>query len=275
MATISQIKLPSGTTYDIKDTQARSDIETLQQKVVNGTHWVGPTTTPLTDKGTAAVIQINGADHTVENGDIAQYGNSEFIATVTENGGIKTVLWDLYGEAGSFGALAFKDTASTDGDVTFTGSTTGGAFTGTEATINSTGTTSGVSVNDVDYTPAGNVTETGSTDISVVTGVDVTPGSQTQFTQGTDTLTTTVVNEVLEIGFTQGQDTFTAGAPTEVTPSSTTIKNMNNATYAFAGTPATLQHTVNQGTVTASATYTPAGSVGAGTATVSGSVTVQ
>lgn len=272
-ATISQIKLPSGTTYDIKDAQAREDISSIEQKIVNGTSWVGTTTTPLADKATAAVIVINGADHTVLNGDIAQYGNSEFIATVTENGGIKTVVWDLFGEAGSFGALAFKDNAS--GNVEVTGTAIGGVFTGTEATISSSGTTAGVAVDDISYTPAGSITESGSVDVTVVTGVTVTDGTAATFVQGEDVLTTTVTNEVLEIGFTQGTDTYTAGTPTAVTSSNTTIKNMNNASYSFTGAAATLQHSVTQGTVTASATYTPAGTVADSAVTASGNVTVS
>ncbi len=273
MATISQIKLPSGTTYDLKDAQARQDIESIEQKIVNGTHWVGPTTTPLADKATTAVIVINGENHTVENGDIAQYGNSEFIATVKETGGTKTVLWDLYGEAGSFGALAFKNSAT--GTAELTGTATGMSFTGTESTISSTGTTSGVAVDDISYTPAGSVTESGSVDVSVVTDVDVTAGVAPTFSQGEDSLNMTVTNEVLEISFVQGQDTFGAGTPTAVTPTSSTIKNMNNATYAFTGTAATLQHSVTQGTVAASATYTPAGSVGDGTVSASGDIEVS
>jgi len=42
---ISQITLPSGTTYDIKDTQARSDISALSSAIEGGVHYIGKTTT--------------------------------------------------------------------------------------------------------------------------------------------------------------------------------------------------------------------------------------
>ena len=57
--TISKITLPSGTTYDIKDAKARSDIASIEQAIAGGVTFMGETTTPLTDGSTTSVIGIN------------------------------------------------------------------------------------------------------------------------------------------------------------------------------------------------------------------------
>lgn len=93
MPDISQITLPSGTTYDIKDTQAR------QAK-----SWKGVTTTALTDGATTNPITINGQSVTAVAGDIASYDETEFIFNGTN--------WQEFGNLSDLGALAYKDSAS-------------------------------------------------------------------------------------------------------------------------------------------------------------------
>ena len=45
MADISKITLPNGTTYDLKDAQARSDIEAIEAAIAGGVTFIGETTT--------------------------------------------------------------------------------------------------------------------------------------------------------------------------------------------------------------------------------------
>ena len=52
MADISKIKLPSGVTYDIKDAVAR-------EAMAGGTHFLGITSTALTDGSQITSILIN------------------------------------------------------------------------------------------------------------------------------------------------------------------------------------------------------------------------
>lgn len=93
MPELSQITLPSGTTYDIKDAAARS-----------AKGWIGITTTQLTDGSTTNPIVINGISVTATAGDIAAYNNKEFIW----NGSA----WQEFGtDLDDLGALAWEDTA--------------------------------------------------------------------------------------------------------------------------------------------------------------------
>lgn len=93
MPELSKITLPSGTTYDIKDQQARS-----------AKGWIGITTTALTDGATTNPIVINGVDVTANAGDITSYNNKEFIY----NGSA----WQAFGDLTDLGTLAYKNTAS-------------------------------------------------------------------------------------------------------------------------------------------------------------------
>lgn len=95
MPDISQITLPSGTTYDIKDAQARS-----------AKGWIGITTTQLTDGDTTNPITINNVSVTAVAGDIVGVSGSdaEFIFNGTA--------WQEFGDLSDLKGLAYKDTAS-------------------------------------------------------------------------------------------------------------------------------------------------------------------
>ena len=49
---ISKITLPSGTTYDLKDEQARSDIADIRSSITGAMHYIGISSTAITDDGT-------------------------------------------------------------------------------------------------------------------------------------------------------------------------------------------------------------------------------
>lgn len=93
MPDISELKLPSGTVYQIKDTQARS-----------AKNWIGITTTALTDGATTNPITINGQSVTAVEGNITSYDETEFIF----NGSA----WQEFGDLSDLGTLAYKDSAS-------------------------------------------------------------------------------------------------------------------------------------------------------------------
>jgi hypothetical protein len=93
MPDISQITLPSGTTYNIKDAQARS-----------AKGWIGVTTTALTDGATTNPITINGQSVTAVAGNITSYDEQELIFNGT--------VWQEFGDLSDLGTLAYKDSAS-------------------------------------------------------------------------------------------------------------------------------------------------------------------
>ena len=115
MADISQITLPSGTTYDIKDATARS-----------AKSWLGITTTALTDGATTNPITINNKSVTATSGDITSYDGQEFIFNGTA--------WQAFGDLSDLGTLAYEDTAT--GSFTPEGSVSKPGVTVTPTTAN-------------------------------------------------------------------------------------------------------------------------------------------
>lgn len=93
---ISKITLPTGNTYYIKDERVDS--------LMNATHWIGVTTTALTDGATTNPITIDGNSVTAVAGDITSYDNEEFIFNGTT--------WQEFGSTGALKAFAFADTGS-------------------------------------------------------------------------------------------------------------------------------------------------------------------
>lgn len=181
MADISQIKLPNGTTYNIKDANARERIEALE----SFTTYLGVTTTALTDGATTNPITINGQNVTAQSGNIVLYGNQEFIFDGTH--------WNQFGDLSSLGSLAYKNTAS--GSYTPSGTVSQPTFNGD--TMNSTGS----------FTPAGSVKLTNSnTKVAVSVAesgaVTYTPdGTVAAPTISVKTAgTTTTVNSITAVG---------------------------------------------------------------------------
>lgn len=181
MADISQIKLPNGTTYNIKDANARERIEALE----SFTTYLGVTTTALTDGATTNPITINGQNVTAQSGNIVLYGNQEFIFDGTH--------WNQFGDLSSLGSLAYKNTAS--GSFTPAGTVSQPSFTGD--TMNSTGS----------FTPAGSVKLANSNKTAAVSAAE--SGAVTYTPDGTVAAptisvktagTTTTVNSITNVG---------------------------------------------------------------------------
>ena len=106
MTDISEITLPSGATYDIKDATARHEINILKGSNTGAMHYAGVTTTALADGSNTSPIKINNADYTPLNGDVVIYNSLELVWSTSDN------KWHEFGSTGSLKGLAFKDSAS-------------------------------------------------------------------------------------------------------------------------------------------------------------------
>lgn len=161
---LAQVTLPTGNTYYFKDSDVRtwigdgvtsgaekrlSDAESAIAALSNATHWLGITTTSLSDGDTTNPITINGDSVTAVSGDIVQVNvsHAEFIFNGTA--------WQELGTSiGTLKAFAYVDT----GTVTLTpsGSNASSAVSGSCA-VTPSGTIS-VGTGTANYTPEGSVT---------------------------------------------------------------------------------------------------------------------
>jgi len=291
MADISKITLPSGSTYDIKDATARASITAIEGALAGGVSLIGTTTTALTDNATTpTTITVNGNSVNVTKGNLVIYSKKEFLWDGTkwielgDLGAFKALAYKdsasaTYTPAGTVSTPTFTGSATTStgkftpsGSVTLSTATTTStgaisyisalgtkSFSGTAATIKPKVTAAGTvaiskGTGTANYTPEGTVA---APTISVKTA-----GSTTTVNSITDvgtlpTLTTTVANEVLTIGFDRG------ALPTK--GANTTVKT-GDAAYqatapAFTGTGAELKATFTGTEVEGTASYTPAGNI--------------
>lgn len=272
---ISQVTLPSGSTYDIKDQGARDLIDELEQY----SEYLGVTTTELTDGSSVNPITINGDSVTAKKGEIANYGSKEFIFNGT--------VWQEFGDLGALGDLAYKDTASGSTSVNVPATYTS-TFTGEASSISASGTTTG-SVNvtksavTVSKASSGTATYTpqGSNAASSVSGsCTITPSGSISTGSGTANYTpsgtvaaptitvdtagaTTSVAEVASVGsmptYTVANEVLTITAGAVPTTNSVTVKT-GDASYtssapAFTGTGVDLEFSGTEvtGTVTGTA----------------------
>lgn len=297
---ISQITLPSGNTYDIKDAEGRELIAELQAY----TEYLGVTTTALTDGATTNPITIGDKSVTAKKGNIANYGAKEFIFNGTA--------WQEFGDLSALGALAYKDSASatytpagfvsqptfsgSEGNISVSGTATGDISAQTFAGDEMTATGSFTPAGDVsqptfagdamtstgNYTPAGNITMgvdakgtanyTPSGNVSAPTISVATAGATATVNSITDvgtlpsatmpTLATNVNNENLTISWTAGK--FDAGTlPTK--GADQTVKTGDAAYSAsaptFSGDGVALKGTFAGTQATVTVSGTPEGTV--------------
>ena len=128
-----------GTSYDLKDAEARLDIQALQSSVTGAMHYIGASTTAIADGDGASdgPWTISGIEYVasdavspqvnLKSGDVATYssGSSDTPKEFVWNG--TTEKWQEFGSTGSIKALAFKDNAS--GSVACAGSNADSAVT--------------------------------------------------------------------------------------------------------------------------------------------------
>lgn len=260
MADISKITLPSGTTYNFKDAQARSDIAELQGLTTGAMHYLGITTTALTDGSTTATISIDNVPKTMSSADaggVVIYGEKEYVWNGTK--------WQEFGSTGSLKALAFKDSAT--GSVTAAGTVSKPTFTGSSSNVslsftdNTNGNyqpkgtvsqptfTGSATESTGTYTPSGTVEVTTKSTSNKTATVSAAASGTTTYTPagsvstilidstkniseidsvGTlPSLTATVASETLTLGFTQGS------LPTKKT---TAINQIDDVSSTFTGT---------------------------------------
>lgn len=211
MPDISQIKLPSGSVYDIKDQGARDLIEALE----SSTGFLGVTTTAISEGATTNPITIGGKSVTAKIGNIVTYGSKEFVFNYDNE-------WQEFGDLSSLGALAFKDSAS--GSYKPEGTVSQPTFTGSESsvTVTATANTSG------NYQPAGTVSQPTFTGAAMTSTGTLTPeGTVTVSTNTTENKTATV--SAAASGTTTYTPGGTVGTPTiTVTPNTATVNSITD-----------------------------------------------
>lgn len=206
---ISQVTLPNGTTYDIKDGWSRDQIAAIYKLIEGGVNFIGvvadapahqisdgDTTNPITVKDGASTKSV-----TATSGDIVIQGTKEFIFDGTA--------WREFGDITGLGDLAFADTAS--GPFTPAGTVSKPTFTGSQSTVTITaadntsgnyqpkGTVSKPTFTGTKVKISGTVTPTGSvsgsfsgTPVRLVTGNISVPTSASTTTASTENKTATV-----------------------------------------------------------------------------------
>lgn len=165
---ISQITLPSGTTYDLKDADARSAIANIQSMATGAMYYIGISSTAIFDGGTQKPT-IDSVERTLaaaDAGAVAIYGEMEYVWNGSK--------WQEFGSTGSLKALAFKDSATGN----FTPAGTVSQPTISVATAGSTTTVN--SITDVGSLPAWSASVSGETlTIGWSAGTLPTKGSDT------------------------------------------------------------------------------------------------
>lgn len=288
MADISKITLPNGSTYDVKDATARTQISSeaatrkaaddsinniinsLKSSLTGAMHYVGETSTALTDGSDASPIKLatrpNGTiadntDYTPEPGDVVIYQDKEFVYSKYAGGGV----WNEFGSTGSFKALAFKDSAS--GSYTPAGAVSQPTFTGNQGSVsvsgvvnatvhinmgsidNASGTSTRIDgfAHQKEFTPyakaTGAAVALNTASIRQITGVGTLPA-----------LTTTVSGETLTLSWSAGS------LPTAAAVSvATSVKSVTQPTV----TVGKIFYDYNDvtGNVASTGTFTPSGSV--------------
>lgn len=294
---IHQITVPVNgvpTTLELKDAQARQDILDIQASITGGMHFLGETSTEISDGSSPAQVVVGSITYIksgtpgegqklLQSGDIVIYGELEFIWSDDAQ------KWKEFGSTGSLKALAFKDTASadytpagtvsqptftgteatlTDTDVAITGTVSQPTFSGTEGSVSVTGTPTGsvtVSVGSgtANYTPAGTVSQPTATvtpSSDSITGV-TSAGTASAYTLPSWTATVDSANETL--AFTWDAGTYTPSVPPTLDTSKTF---MTGATVAvsqptFSGTGVDLEAAFSGSSLTSTGAFTPAGTV--------------
>jgi hypothetical protein len=222
-------------------------------------HFLGVTTTAITDGSTTATISIDGENRTLaasDAGAVVIYGTTGTNAAAPKEFVWNGTKWNEFGSTGSIKALAFKDSAS--GTVTPTGTVTS-TFTGassnvtitatdntsgnyqpkgtvtvtTNATTNKTAAVSPASSGTVTYTPAGTI------NTPAFTGTAATINSTGKFTPSGSVGLTTSNKTATVSAASSGDVTYTpegsVSAPTisvKTAGSTTTIKNPTSTTCA-------------------------------------------
>lgn len=302
---ISQIKLPDGSVYSIKDAEARELIGEIAAKGISFVISTNAANTPYgvqwDDDGTiitgtlAASAEITSLYLVPAKVDDRTF-YAEYACIKLSN---NTYIWEKLGDTDvsfdSLGALAYKDTASGSLSIisavssSFSGSsfTSTGSFTPegsttvnvTTSSITSTGTiTASGSVSKPNVT----VTTTSNTSgaSKVASNGSVTAGSAASFTSGTFSGGSFTQGTDTFSAATHAADSFNANTPTSVTlPTFSAVSILTGvsaelaAAPTFTGSAVDVSVTANPSTLSLSATFTGSSKSVSVTGTPTGSVT--
>ena len=238
---LSKIVKGSDTLW-IKDAEAQADIEDIKSSITGGMHYLGKSTTAISDGASTGPWVIDGVTYIASGtpaegqkllaaGDIAIYQELEFIWSGASG------KWQEFGSTGSLKALAFKDSAS--GSYTPAG-------TNAASAVSFTGQTTGSFVTGFDVDPVlpslGNAT-----DGDFVTGFDTAPVAPS-FSEGTFT------PAEFQTGF------YSAGTAPSLGEATTGNFNTDaeKSSYDENSETLTLSAATTAAAVTAQGTFTPA-----------------
>lgn len=263
MADISKITLPSGTTYNIKDTTARESIEAI---IKAGLVYKVVASLPTASAETMGAIYLVAHSHGTSDG-YDEYltikGGTEASPTYTwEKMGSTDIDLSEYAKKG--GGITLTSATATNSKTnitianhTVTQGTFSGSFTGTQKQVSVSGTPSG-SVTISKGTGTANYTPEGTVSTPTIT---VTPSTTTVYSitdvGSLPTLTTTVANEILTIGFARGS-LPTKGSGTSVVNG---ITSATSTQPTFTGTGAELKGSFSGSSMTSTGNFTPEGSI--------------
>lgn len=125
----------NGTAYTIKDAWARAEIDEVKSAISGGTHFLGLTTTEISDGSTTASVVVpdgKGGTKTVtaQAGDIVLHTETrEGTETTIEYIFGGTGFWQEFGPQGIFKALAYKDSASGTVDIPLSSNISAASYT--------------------------------------------------------------------------------------------------------------------------------------------------
>ena len=215
MPDISFLTLPSGTTYSLKDAEARSQIAALTGG--DAVVFVGVSSTALTDGGNETPT-VGGETKTPATGQLFFYGTQEFIYGDDSK-------WHALGSLDTLGDLAYKDSAS--GSYTPAGTVSQPTFTGSSSTVTITATdnTSG------NYQPKGTVSQPTFTGSSTTSTGTFTPSGSVSFTNTNKTATVSKASSGTAT-YTPEGSVSTPTISVATAGSTTTIKNPTSQTVA-------------------------------------------
>lgn len=251
MAEISKITLPSGTTYDIKDSTARSAIASLNNwsYIVCSAAANTPKDVTWTSGGTTITGTLVATADTMYKIYLVPSTNGTndiYDEYITVNPSGTSYKWEMVGNTdvhlSDLGALAYKNNAS--GSYTPAGTVSTPTFTGSSSTVTVTATNNSSG----NYTPAGTVSKPTFTGSSTTFTGTYTPAGTVTVTAGSTT------NKNATVSATTGTATYTpagsVAAPTISVSSAGTTTNINSVTNA--GTLPVLTTTVANETLTIS-----------------------
>lgn len=176
-ALISQITLPNGTVYDLKDAWSRTEIAHIQELIEGGMHYIGSiadgAANQIEDGSTKNPVTIKGSGSTTKSvtavaGDIVTQGADEFVFDGTA--------WHEFGDLSELGDMAYVDTASAS--YTPAGTVSQPTFTGSSSSVSITATDN----DNGNYQPKGTVSQptfTGSSSAVSITATDNASGNYT------------------------------------------------------------------------------------------------